>query len=210
MRSTRPSLPLLLAAGMSFIAADFAAAQNWLFFDRPHRPAVQAQPYAQPPVQREWMVPPQYHRQIVPLPTSEAPGTIIVDTPNKFLYYVLPGGEAIRYGIGVGREGFGWTGVTTVGRKAEWPDWTPPATMIKRQPELAKYASGMPGGPDNPLGARALYLYQGGKDTLFRIHGTNEIWSIGQSRSSGCIRMMNHDVIELYHLTKVGTKVIVR
>lgn len=205
MHSTRPSLPLLLAAGLSLLAADFAAAQNWLFFDRSQR-----QPAPQPQVQREWSVPAEYHRHIVPYPTAEAPGTIIVDTPNKFLYYVLPGGEAIRYGIGVGREGFGWTGTTIVGRKAEWPDWTPPATMIERQPELAKYASGMPGGPDNPLGARALYLHRNGKDTLFRIHGTNEIWSIGQSRSSGCIRMMNHDVIELYHLAKVGTKVVVR
>jgi lipoprotein-anchoring transpeptidase ErfK/SrfK len=207
MYLTRSSLPLLMAAGLSFLAADFAAAQNWLFFDPVQRQQVPAQvpqtqrewrvPAQVPQTQREWRVPAQYHRQVVPYPTNEAPGTIIVDTPNKFLYYVLPDGQAIRYGIGVGREGL-------------WPTWTPPATMIKRQPELAKYASGMPGGPDNPLGARALYLYQNGKDTLFRIHGTNEIWSIGQSVSSGCIRMMNHDVIELHSLARIGAKVIVR
>ncbi|HEX2257640.1 MAG TPA: L,D-transpeptidase, partial [Afifellaceae bacterium] len=108
MYSTRSSLPLFLAAGLSFLAVDFAAAQNWFFFDRPQRQSVPAEPQ----VQREWTVPAEYHRHIVPYPTSEAPGTIIVDTPNKFLYYVLPGGEAIRYGIGVGRDGFGWTGVT--------------------------------------------------------------------------------------------------
>jgi lipoprotein-anchoring transpeptidase ErfK/SrfK len=207
MYLTRSSLPLLMAAGLSFLAADFASAQNWLFFDPVQRQQV---PVQVPQTQREWRVPAQYHRQVVPYPTNEAPGTIIVDTPNKFLYFVLPDGLAIRYGIGVGREGFGWTGTTTIGRKAAWPTWTPPATMIKRQPELAKYASGMPGGPDNPLGARALYLYQNGKDTLFRIHGTNEIWSIGQSVSSGCIRMMNHDVIELHSLARIGAKVIVR
>jgi lipoprotein-anchoring transpeptidase ErfK/SrfK len=206
MHSTRPSLPLLIAAGLSFAAADLASAQNWLFFDPVQRRPVPVQPQ----VQRDWAVPAQYRRQVVPYPTAEKPGTIIVDTANKFLFYVLPGGEAIRYGIGVGREGFGWKGTTRIGRKAEWPSWTPPATMIKRQPELAKYAGGMPGGPDNPLGARALYLHKGGKDTLYRIHGTNEIWSIGRSVSSGCIRMMNHDVVELHHLAKVGAKVIVR
>lgn len=207
MRPSRQSLPLLVAAGLSVLATDFAAAQNWLFFGPAQRQPVQQ---VQPPVQHEWSVPAQFRRQVVPYPTAEKPGTIVVDTANMFLFFVLPGGEAIRYGIGVGREGFGWSGTVTVGRKAEWPSWVPPKQMIEREPRLAEYANGMPGGPDNPLGARALYLHKGGKDTLFRIHGTNEIWSIGTSTSSGCIRMMNHDVIELHHLAKVGAKVIVR
>ena len=172
--------------------------------------------YAQPPqLARSQVAPqysiqevaPQYRRQVVDIRTKEAPGTIIVDSGNHFLYFVLPDGKAIRYGIGVGREGFGWSGTVKVGRKAEWPTWTPPATMIKRQPHLAQYASGMPGGPANPLGARALYLHRGGKDTLFRIHGTNEPWSIGTNTSSGCIRMLNEDVVDLYQRVGVGAKV---
>ncbi len=135
-------------------------------------------------------------------PTREAPGTIVIDTPNTYLYYVLGGGRAIRYGIGVGREGFTWSGVRTVARKQEWPDWHPPAEMIARQPYLPRF---MAGGPGNPLGARAMYL--GG--TLYRIHGTNEPSTIGQHVSSGCIRMLNEDVIDLFNRTPVGTKVVV-
>jgi lipoprotein-anchoring transpeptidase ErfK/SrfK len=123
---------------------------------------------------------------------------------------VLKDQLAIRYGVGVGREGFGWSGVVRVGAKQEWPSWTPPAAMIERRPELVAYAAGMPGGPDNPLGARALYLYDGGRDTMFRIHGTNEPWSIGQNVSSGCIRMLNAHVTELYRMARIGTKVIVK
>ena len=141
--------------------------------------------------------------------TTEATGTVIVDTGNKFLYYVLEDGLAIRYGVGVGREGFGWTGTVKVGAKREWPTWTPPAEMIERRPELVKYVDGMPGGPDNPLGARAIYLFDNGRDTMFRIHGTNEPWSIGQNVSSGCIRMLNEHVVELARMVTVGTKVIV-
>jgi lipoprotein-anchoring transpeptidase ErfK/SrfK len=152
---------------------------------------------------------PQFMRQVVPFATTEAPGTVIVDSANKHLYFVLPGQHAIRYGVGVGREGFGWSGTVRVGAKQEWPTWTPPAEMIERRPELVQYASGMPGGENNPLGARALYLYDGGRDTMFRIHGTNEPWSIGQNVSSGCIRMLNEDVTELYSLVDVNTKVIV-
>ncbi len=152
---------------------------------------------------------PQYEAQVVDYPTDEAPGTVIVDTGNKFLYYVMKNGVAIRYGVGVGKEGFGWTGTVEVGRKAEWPSWTPPAEMIKRRPELVEYSAGMPGGPDNPLGARALYLHDGGRDTMFRIHGTNEPWSIGHNVSSGCIRMLNEHVIELHRIIKIGAKVIV-
>ncbi|MEM7567296.1 MAG: L,D-transpeptidase [Pseudomonadota bacterium] len=151
-----------------------------------------------------------FQRQTVSYSGKEAPGTIIIDTSARHLFLVRPGGKAIRYGVGVGRAGFGWSGSAKIGRKAQWPRWTPPASMIRRQPELAKWAGGMPGGVDNPLGARALYLYRGGRDTLYRIHGTNEPWSIGRAMSSGCIRMLNDDVTHLYGLAKVGAKVVVR
>ncbi len=152
---------------------------------------------------------PKFQAQVVPYATEEAPGTVIVDTTNKFLYYVLADDMAIRYGVGVGREGFGWTGTVEVGAKQEWPTWTPPAEMVERRPELVEYSDGMPGGVDNPLGARALYLYDHGRDTMFRIHGTNAPWSIGENMSSGCIRMLNEQITELYQFVHVGTKVIV-
>ena len=141
-------------------------------------------------------------RRTVEYPTNEAPGTIIVDTPNTYLYYVLPGGKAIRYGIGVGREGFTWSGVKTVERKAEWPDWTPPPEMIARSPYLPRF---MAGGATNPLGARAMYL----SGTFYRIHGTNAPSTIGSRATAGCIRMANEDVVDLYDRVKVGTKVVV-
>jgi lipoprotein-anchoring transpeptidase ErfK/SrfK len=141
-------------------------------------------------------------RRTVEYPTNEAPGTIIVDTPNTYLYYVLPGGKAIRYGIGVGREGFTWSGVKTVERKAEWPDWTPPPEMIARSPYLPRF---MAGGATNPLGARAMYL----SGTFYRIHGTNAPSTIGSRATAGCIRMANEDVMDLYDRVKVGTKVVV-
>ena len=145
-------------------------------------------------------------------PTGKAPGTVVVDTKNKFLYYVLPGKKAIRYGVATGSEAAGWTGEAKVGRMAEWPGWMPPADMIGRWPHLKPVvdAGGLKGGPDNPLGARAIYLYQGNKDTLYRIHGTNEEDKIGQSVSSGCIRMRNVDVIDLYNRMKVGATVVVQ
>jgi len=154
---------------------------------------------------------PKFDRQVVAYETAEEPGTIIIDTANKFLYYVLEGGEAIRMGVGVGREGFGWTGTVHVGAMQENPKWFPPAEMVARQPYLAKYqANGMPGGEGNPLGVRALYLHdENGKDTLYRIHGTIEPNSIGLNVSSGCIRMLNENVTELYGLATIGTKVIV-
>ncbi|WP_028032207.1 L,D-transpeptidase [Chelativorans sp. J32] len=155
-------------------------------------------------------VPRQYHRQIVTYQTDEKPGTIIVDTTEKFLYFVMDGGKAMRYGIGVGREGFSWSGTARVALKREWPTWTPPAAMIKRQPELAKWAGGMPPGLSNPLGARALYLFNKGGDTGYRLHGTPEWWSIGQAMSSGCIRLLNQDIIDLYNRAEVGAKVIVK
>ncbi|MGV6871721.1 L,D-transpeptidase [Pseudochelatococcus sp. B33] len=152
---------------------------------------------------------PELLRREVAYPTSEEPGTLVVDPGNHFLYLVRPGGRAIRYGVGVGRDGFDWNGRATIRRKTEWPVWTPPAEMIKRQPELEEYRYGMPPGLDNPLGARALYLYQGDRDTLYRIHGTNDPSSIGQSMSSGCIRLLNQDIIDLYNRVPLGTKVVV-
>jgi lipoprotein-anchoring transpeptidase ErfK/SrfK len=147
-------------------------------------------------------MPARLKRQIVSYATREAPGTVIIDTPNTYLYYVLGSGHAIRYGIGVGRDGFTWSGVQNISKKAEWPDWTPPPEMIARQPYLPRH---MAGGPGNPLGARAMYL--GG--TVYRIHGTNAPETIGTRVSSGCIRLTNDDVSDLYSKVNVGTKVIV-
>ncbi|WP_018238604.1 L,D-transpeptidase [Ensifer sp. BR816] len=141
-------------------------------------------------------------RQLVEYRTGEAPGTIIIDTSRYALYYVVPGGKALRYSVGVGREGYGWHGTEHVSRKRAWPEWRPPADMRARRPELPAY---MAGGVDNPLGARAIYL----GDTLYRIHGSNEPESIGRSSSSGCFRMMNDDVIDLYERVRIGAKVIV-
>lgn len=149
-------------------------------------------------------------RQVVPYATREQPGTIVVDTPRRFLYLVMEGGRAMRYGVGVGKEGLDWGGRAIIGRKAAWPGWTPTASMIARDPRNAEWAGGMPGGPENPLGARALYLYSGGRDTLYRLHGTNEPWSIGQAVSSGCVRLLNHDIIDLHDRVPVGTPVVVR
>ena len=139
-------------------------------------------------------------------PRARAAGTITIDTRSRALFYSLGDGRAIRYGVGVGREGFSWRGRAQVGRKTAWPSWTPPAAMLKRRPDLPRF---MEGGIDNPLGARAIYLYQGKNDTLFRIHGTNEPWTIGQAVSSGCIRMLNDDVADLYTRVRVGARVIV-
>ncbi|MFK7791991.1 MAG: L,D-transpeptidase [Devosiaceae bacterium] len=155
-------------------------------------------------IDRQWMP------QTVSYSGRERAGTIVIDVASKYLYHVEAGGTARRYGIGVGRDGFRWAGAAVVGRKAEWPTWTPPAAMIRRQPELREWAGGMPGGEDNPLGARALYLYRGGRDTLYRIHGTNAPWTIGQAMSSGCIRMVNAHVEELYERVRVGSRVVVR
>jgi lipoprotein-anchoring transpeptidase ErfK/SrfK len=154
-------------------------------------------------------------RKNVSYDTKEAPGTIVVDPANHYLYHVEDGGRATRYGVGVGREGFVWAGDATIKSKQEWPDWYPPKEMIERKPELKKVLTelqsgiGMHGGPGNPLGARAMYLWQGNQDTYFRIHGTVEPWTIGQSVSSGCIRMINQDVMDLYQKTTVGTRVVV-
>jgi lipoprotein-anchoring transpeptidase ErfK/SrfK len=153
-----------------------------------------------------------FRRYKIDDPTGEAPGTIVIDSHRHYLYFVLPGKKAIRYGVATGSEAQGWTGTAVVGRKAEWPHWMPPADMLERWPHLKPTADagGLPGGPDNPLGARALYLYQNNKDTLYRIHGTNEPDTIGHDVSSGCIRMTNIDAIDLFNRTPVGTKVIVK
>lgn len=151
----------------------------------------------------EEQLPPQFQRQMVFFRSSEPPGTIVVHTSERFLYVVQPHSRAIRYGIGVGREGFQWQGLLKITRKQEWPDWTPPPEMLERQPYLPRW---MAGGPGNPLGARALYLGH----TVYRIHGTNQPQTIGTAVSSGCFRLVNHDVIDLYGRIPVGTKVIVR
>ncbi|KIZ38903.1 MULTISPECIES: L,D-transpeptidase [Rhodopseudomonas] len=176
------------------------------------QPALQLQPEAQPMPQRQAVarddddssadLPARLRRQVVNYDSREAPGTIIIDTPNTYLYYVLGHGRAVRYGIGVGRDGFTWSGTQSITRKAEWPDWTPPAEMIARQPYLPRH---MAGGPGNPLGARAMYL----GNTIYRIHGTNAPGTIGTRVSSGCIRLVNSDVADLYRRVNVGAKVIV-
>lgn len=141
-------------------------------------------------------------RQVVPWKGGQTPGTVVVSTSQRRLYYVLGNGQALRYGVGVGRQGFSWSGTKTVTRKREWPDWRPPAQMLKRRPDLPRY---MPGGMENPLGARAIYL----GSSLYRIHGSNEPDTIGAAVSSGCIRMTNRDVMDLYDRVRTGTKVVV-
>jgi lipoprotein-anchoring transpeptidase ErfK/SrfK len=161
-------------------------------------------------VPRTRIAPFRFRRQVVDYQTSQKPGTIVIDTGAHYLYYVLGNDQAIRYGVGVGREGFGWKGTVTVGRKAEWPTWTPPPEMVARERDRGRILPAqMDGGIGNPLGARALYLYKGDQDTMFRIHGTSEPWTIGLNVSSGCIRLLNRDVIDLYNRAKIGAKVIV-
>ena len=155
------------------------------------------------PNQQEEQLDPKYQKTVVFFRSTEAPGTIIVSTSERFLYVIQPGGRALRYGIGVGRDGFQWQGLVKITRKQEWPDWTPPEEMIQRQPYLPRW---MAGGPGNPLGARALYL----GTTVYRIHGTNQPWTIGTAVSSGCFRLTNPDVTDLYDRVPVGTKVIIR
>ncbi|MBB2754786.1 UNVERIFIED_ORG: lipoprotein-anchoring transpeptidase ErfK/SrfK [Rhizobium aethiopicum] len=198
-------MPGLAAAGLVLSLMSTSAFAAPAGSDNTQRPA-QVVRVAQMPK----YVKPQFKRKKVRLVTTEAAGTVIIDTNNKYLYLVEGSNRATRYGIGVGRDGFGWSGIVKIGRKAEWPSWTPPAEMRRR--EAAKghiIPAFQEGGEDNPLGARAMYLYQGGRDTIFRIHGTNQPWTIGLNMSSGCIRMMNQDVTHLYDRAPVGTKVIV-
>jgi lipoprotein-anchoring transpeptidase ErfK/SrfK len=162
-----------------------------------------AQPLDQQPLAREQ---PETTRELVADPTGARPGTITIVTAERALYLSLPGGQAWRYRVGVGREGFTWHGVRRIGRKESWPDWRPPAAMLKRRPDLPRH---MAGGEDNPLGARAMYLYEGNRDSGFRIHGSNEPDTIGQAVSSGCIRMLNEDVEDLYQRVRLGATVVV-
>jgi lipoprotein-anchoring transpeptidase ErfK/SrfK len=158
---------------------------------------------------------PAFARKVVTYPSPEPVGTIVVDPGSHYLYWIQGDGKAIRYGVGVGAEGFVWNGLALIHTKQEWPDWYPPAEMLARKPELREHmvqlqsGIGMKGGPDNPIGARAMYLWQGNKDTLYRIHGTNEPWTIGHNVSSGCIRLTNDDITDLYNRTPIGTMVVV-
>jgi lipoprotein-anchoring transpeptidase ErfK/SrfK len=156
-------------------------------------------------------VDPKFWRREVSYSTAEPPGTVVVDPCERYAYLVLGGGRALRYGVGVGQEeAFNFQGSATIGRKAEWPRWTPTQDMIRRSPErYAKFAGGLPGGPDNPLGPRALYLYRDGQDTLYRLHGTVEPWTIGTMVSSGCVRFLNQDIIDLYRRVPVGSRVTI-
>jgi lipoprotein-anchoring transpeptidase ErfK/SrfK len=193
-----------LAIGAIAFSSSAAAAPLPLFPFFMTPPTQAAPPQVAAPSQDEdtVMMPARLKRQVVSYATREAPGTIIIDTPNTYLYLVLGNSQAIRYGIGIGRDGFTWSGTQTITKKAEWPDWTPPPEMIARQPYLPRQ---MAGGPGNPLGARAMYL--GG--TIYRIHGTNAPETIGTRVSSGCLRLTNEDVSDLYSRVNVGTKVIV-
>ena len=190
-------LPLLIVALAALAGCSFKGVPD------PQVSARDAEWMAQVPKAQEDM---RYGRYLMDDPTGEAPGTVVVDTRERFLYYVLPDRKAIRYGVTVGDEAYGWTGTSRIARKAEWPDWNPPAEMKARWPHVS-YTKG---GPLNPLGARALYLFEGNRDTLYRIHGTNEPEKIGLAVSSGCIRMRNIDVVDLYNRVDLNAKVIVR
>ena len=194
---------VVLAAGADAKAGALGGGLIELLFTGKAQPTRQASlaPTVDPEILR-YAEDPRYQRQVVDYHGPEKPGTVIINTPERLLYLIEPDGKAIRYGIGVGRPGFTWAGVKSVTMKKEWPDWRPPDEMLRRKPELPHF---MPGGPENPLGARALYL----GDTLYRIHGSNEPWTIGTQVSSGCIRMRNEDVIDLYNRVPVGAKVIV-
>ena len=183
---------LIAAAALSCAPAQ---AQQRFAYNSPSAP--QYAPTVQDDTAEDSKLDPRLQRQMVSYATNEAPGTIVIDTPNTYLYFVLGGGKAIRYGIGVGRQGFTWSGVKQVARKAEWPDWYPPSEMLARQPYLPRMTAG---GPGNPLGARAMYL--GNSD--YRIHGTNAPSTIGKQVSSGCIRLTNEDVTDLYERVQVG------
>ncbi len=200
-----------LAAGCTTIAQKPAPTPAPLFsaLDRERYGEVRGEPFQVPAVSLEDLRP-RNLRQLVDYPTKEMPGTIVIDPNSRFLYLVQEGGKALRYGVGVGREGLAWSGSANVATKRAWPNWTPTRDMIRREPgKYAKWAGGMAGGADNPLGARALYLFKDGRDTLYRIHGTNEPDTIGHAVSSGCIRMMNQDVIDLYRRVAAGAKVVV-
>jgi lipoprotein-anchoring transpeptidase ErfK/SrfK len=197
----RSAAAVVVIAAASSLATS-ASASPFLPFGQPNQLAPMMQAPVDEGTDESAQLPARFKRQIVDYRTNELPGTIVIDTPNTYLYLVLGNGRATRYGIGVGREGFTWSGTQNVTKKAEWPDWTPPPEMIERQPYLPRF---MAGGPGNPLGARAMYL--GG--SVYRIHGTNDPSTIGHRVSSGCIRLTNEDVSDLYTRVNVGTKVVV-
>ena len=199
--TTTPLAPLPPQASLDF-KRDPSDAENYA--------AIEDDQFTIPPTDVK-KIDPAFLRRTIDYSSSEAPGTIIVDPGKRYLYLILGGGKAIRYGVGVGREGFGWTGEAYIRSKQEWPKWFPPADMRARQPDLQKFAppNGMPGGLSNPLGARAMYLWQGDHDTYYRLHGTTEPESIGKNMSSGCIHMINQDAYDLYSRAAVNAKVIV-
>jgi len=201
-RFSRTLCALLVAGGCcSLLLAGASAQTSRGWSARPDQNAVGDQPGYEPSADDE-QLPAEFQKQLVFFRTTEAPGTIVVNTSERFLYLVQPNSRALRYGIGVGRAGFQWAGLKKIDRKSEWPDWTPPPEMIERQPYLPRF---MAGGPGNPMGARALYI--GG--TVYRIHGTNQPWTIGSAVSSGCFRLTNPDVSDLYERVPVGTRVVV-
>lgn len=161
------------------------------------------------PAARIEMIEPQFWRQVVPDPTGERPGTLVVDTASRYLYLVRDDGMAMRYGVGIGRDGFTWSGRGVVQYKREWPTWTPPSEMIARQPELEPYRNGMAPSLENPLGARALYIFKDGRDTIYRVHGATDERTIGKAISSGCVRLLNQDVIDLYERVPSGSPILV-
>jgi lipoprotein-anchoring transpeptidase ErfK/SrfK len=201
-RRTFASAGLGLAVTSMFAPSVLARPAGQSFFATPD------DPYPITPI-GPGVISDKYMRQIVPYANNLTLGAIVVDTHNRFLYVKLDQGRAMRFGVSVGKEGFGWSGHAKIMRKVMWPKWTPPREMIARNKKLAKYANGMPGGPENPLGARAMYLYKDGRDTLYRIHGTNAPTSIGKAESSGCIRMLNQDVVDVYNAAVIGTDVYV-
>ena len=212
MMLSRRTFTLASAACLLGRSAATAAAPDPALTSRYH--ALATEPFPVPAIDLS-RIRPEFLRREVEDVTREAAGTIVIDPAKHFLYLVQPGGRAMRYGVGVGRSGFAWSGEAKVNSKQAWPDWYPPKEMLERQPHLARAMRklrsglGMPGGTGNPLGARALYLWQDNSDTLFRIHGTVEPWTIGTNASSGCIRMINQDVMDLYERVEPGARVVV-
>lgn len=197
-------LPLLVHRAA---AHQSAPSRSGLFPDSVYA-GVQNEQFLVPPIDLSALAP-EYRRQGVTYVSSEATGTVVVDTTQRFLFLITGPATAVRYGVGIGRQGFTWAGTARIGMKRKWPTWTPPAEMISRQPELEKYREGMAPGLENPLGARALYIFQKGNDTLYRLHGTGDVSSIGRAVSSGCVRLLNQDVIDLHERVEIGAKIVV-